>query len=306
MLALLAGERGVVHAEGHGERRRLDFERRQRLGVLRIDHAVADLDIGQTNEGHDVAHLRVGHIDPAEAFEQLDLLHLARPRLAVIAAADELDLLAGLDRAAPDAPDADAADVLAVGQRLHAQLQRAVRVALGGGDVRQDRLEDRADVVALRVRIVAGPAVAAAGVEDRELELVVARIELDEEVEDLVQHRLGPAVGAVDLVDHHDRLQAQAERLAQDEPRLGHRPLGGVDEQEAAVGHREDAFDLSAEVGVAGRVDQVDLGLDAVLSPVGEGDVLRQDGDAPLAFEGVGVEDHVAAEGAFAEIAALA
>ena len=36
--------------------------------------------------------------------------------------------------------------------------------------------------------------------------------------------------------------------------------LGGVDEQQAAVGHLQDALDLAAEVGVAGRVDDVDLG----------------------------------------------
>ena len=68
-----------------------------------------------------------------------------------------------------------------------------------------------------------------------------------------------PGVGAVDLVDDDDRLEAVLERLAQHEPRLRQRPFGGVDEQEHAVGHAQDALDLAAEVGVAGRVDQVDL-----------------------------------------------
>ncbi len=41
----------------------------------------------------------------------------------------------------------------------------------------------------------------------------------------------------------------------------GMRPLGGVHQQQGAVGHLQDALDLAAEVGVAGRVDDVDLGV---------------------------------------------
>ena len=66
---------------------------------------------------------------------------------------------------------------------------------------------------------------------------------------------------------------------------LRHRPLGGVDEQEHAVDHAEDALDLAAEVGVAGGVDDVDpvpLPLDACR--------LGEDGDAALALEVVRVE----------------
>ena len=43
-----------------------------------------------------------------------------------------------------------------------------------------------------------------------------------------------------------------------DEPRLRHRALGGIDQQEHPVGHAEHALHFPAEVGVAGRVDQVD------------------------------------------------
>ena len=53
-----------------------------------------------------------------------------------------------------------------------------------------------------------------------------------------------------------------------------------------AVGHLQDAFDLAAEVGVARRVDDVDLGAADV-----QGDVLGQDGDAAFAFQVVGVEN---------------
>src|SRR5207302_1633399 len=88
----------------------------------------------------------------------------------------------------------------------------------------------------------------------------VDRPQLHERVEDLVEDLDGPGVGAVDLVDDDDRPELVAERLAEDELGLGHRPLEGVDQHERAVGHRQGALDLAAEVGVAGGVNQVDLG----------------------------------------------
>ena len=50
-----------------------------------------------------------------------------------------------------------------------------------------------------------------------------------------------------------------AERLLQHEAGLRQRPLRGVDQQQDAVDHRQRALDLAAEVGVARRVDDVDL-----------------------------------------------
>jgi len=90
--------------------------------------------------------------------------------------------------------------------------------------------------------------------------------------------------GAVDLVDHHDRRAAEGERLAQHEARLRHRAVEGVHDEEHAVDHAQDTLDLAAEVGVARRVHDVDLGV----APADAG-VLGEDGDAPLPLERVGV-----------------
>ena len=124
---------------------------------------------------------------------------------------------------------------------------------------------------------------AGAGVEDGKVELLFGRVEVDEQVVDLVQHFLDPRVRAVDLVDDDDRRQPALERLAQHEPGLRQRPFGGVDEQQHAVDHRQHALDLAAEVGVARGVDDVD---EQVL--VVDRGVLGEDRDAALALE-VGV-----------------
>ena len=75
-------------------------------------------------------------------------------------------------------------------------------------------------------------------------------------------------------------LQADLQRLADHELGLRHRPLGRVDEHDGAVDHRQDALDLAAEIGVAGRVDDVDAGV----LPDDRGR-LGQDGDAALLLE---------------------
>ena len=133
----------------------------------------------------------------------------------------------------------------------------------------------RADVVG-----EPGVAGAAAGVERREVELLVVGVEVEEQFENLVEDFGGAGVGAVDLVDDDDRPEAERERLAGDELGLRHRPFGGVDQQDHAVDHRQDALDLGAEIGVAGRVDDVDVGAVPV-----DRRALGEDGDPALLLE---------------------
>ncbi len=81
---------------------------------------------------------------------------------------------------------------------------------------------------------------------------------------------------------------------------LRQRAFAGVHQQHDAVDQLERALHLAAEIGVAGRVDDVDL--DAVVADAGG---LGQDGDAALALQVVGVHDAVADVLVGAENAAL-
>ena len=89
-------------------------------------------------------------------------------------------------------------------------------------------------------------------VDDRELDLLLVGVQVQEQLVDLVDHLGDAGVGPVDLVDDEDHRQAGLERLAQDEAGLGQRALAGVDQQQDAVDHGQGALDLAAEVGVAG------------------------------------------------------
>ena len=87
----------------------------------------------------------------------------------------------------------------------------------------------------------------------------------------------------------------RGQRLAQHEAGLRQRALRGVDQQQHAVDHGQPALDLAAEVGVAGRVDDVDDGHAAVGVLTVHGGVLRQDGDALFLLQVTGV--HQALDG---------
>ena len=130
------------------------------------------------------------------------------------------------------------------------------------------------------------PALLGRAVEDGKVELLVGGVERGEEIEDLVDDLARPRVGLVDLVDADDRLQADLQRLADHELGLRHRPFGRVDQHDRAVDHRQDALDLAAEIGVAGRVDDVD----AHVLPHDRGR-LGENGDAALALEVVRIHD---------------
>src|SRR5690606_30283098 len=69
-----------------------------------------------------------------------------------------------------------------------------------------------------------------------------------------------------------------------------------IDQQQRAIDHIEHTLDLAAEIGMAGGIDDVDFD-----SAPGDGGVLRQNGDAALAFKIVGIEDTLAGLLVFAE-----
>ncbi len=213
--------------------------------------------------------------------------HLADARrAALLIPVAQRDVLPGTDHAAADAADADPADIAVVIERRDLQLQRSRLVGCGLWHVRQDRLEQCAHVLAGRSMIGAGAPLQRRGINHGEVQLLVARAELVEQLERLVDHPVGAGPRPVDLVHHHDGLQAERERLARHEAGLRHRAVDRIDHEQHAVDHREHALDFAAEVGVAGGVDDVDAGA-VVLDRA----VLGDDGDAALTLQIVGIHD---------------
>ena len=261
--------------------------RRDWLGHRRIGDGVGHGRLFEARQRDDVARLRFVHrhaVQPVEG-EQLGRAARFHDVAVRIQRADRIvdAHLARLDAAGQHA----AHEVVAIQQRGE-EGERAGRIEAGGGDVVGDHLEQRLQRAVARAVVFAGIAVAAAGVEHREVQLLVVGIEADEQVEHLVQHGLRATVRPVDLVDDDDGLQAQRQRLAGDELGLRHRSLGAVHQQNDAIDHGQDALHLGAEIGVAGRVDDVDARRLPVVLPLHAG-ALGEDGDAALLLQVAGV-----------------
>jgi hypothetical protein len=173
-------------------------------------------------------------------------------------ARQHLDHLVRLGRARDDAAGDDAAEI---GVGLEQRAEHAERAFLDARlrHMAEDEVVHRGEALVLRTgRIMRHPALLARTVEDREIELLVAGVERGKEIEDLVDDFGDAGVGLVDLVDRHDRAQAELQRLGDHELGLRHRAFGRIDQHDGRVDHVQDALDLAAEIGVAGGVDDVD------------------------------------------------
>jgi hypothetical protein len=259
-------------------------------GVLEVGERLADGDLGDAGDGDDLAGAHLLRGDPLELLgdEQLGDLGLLRGAVRPTPG----DAVALVEVAVHDAAEGDAPEVRRRVQVGHEGLERRVRLVLGRRDALEQQVEQRLEGGPVRQAGAVGRAVerrlALAGhaVDDREVELLERRVEVEEQLLDLVHHLGDASVGPVDLVDHeHDR-QVGLQRLAEHEARLGQRSLGGVHEEQHTVDHRQAALHLPTEVGVARRVDDVDLHV-----AVGHGGVLGEDGDPLLPLEVHGVHD---------------
>ena len=96
------------------------------------------------------------------------------------------DLLVLADDAALDAADGDAADELIVVDGRHEHLERRVNVLLRRGDILQNGVEQRAQVLARHIRGVGRGALTARAEEHGRVKLFVGRVQVHEQLEHLV------------------------------------------------------------------------------------------------------------------------
>ena len=258
LVARLAGQRRGVDADRHAQRGLVDRDHRQRPRVVEVGDRLADRDLRDAGDRDDLAGA-----GPSAATRASPRSRRAprRARSSTVPSRRHQATFSPLrDRARGARGRARA------GRRRRrrrgwsrAPAGRGPRRTPARGSRSTSRLEQRAQVGALVALGQRRPAGLGVGVDDRELDLLLVGVEVEEQLVDLVDDLGDAGVGPVDLVDARGSPAAGLERLAQHEARLRQRALGGVDEQHHAVDHRQPALDLAAEVGVAGRVDDVDL-----------------------------------------------
>ena len=166
-----------------------------------------------------------------------------------------------------------------MGQGEYQQLERAVLPDRRRRDFPENRVQQRRNVRARLLRIQRGRALQSRGVDDGKVQLIVAGAQVSEQVECAVDHVVDLGIGPVNLIDDDDGLVSQAQGLAEHEGGLRHGTFLGIHQQQDAVHHAQRAFHLTAEVGMSGRIHDVDL--DPFIDHAG---VFGFDGDTPLAL----------------------
>ena len=160
--------------------------------------------------------------------------------------------------AAFDASGQHAAEIIVVFEDRCEHRKRRLDIGFRRGEMRNDQLEQRLHRLAWRFEIGCRPAFFGRRIERREVELLVGRIERREQIEDFFLYLVSALVGPVRLVHDDDRFQSERQCLHGHKLGLRHRAFGGVDQHKRTVNHRQDAFDLAAEIRVAGGVDDID------------------------------------------------
>ncbi len=125
----------------------------------------------------------------------------------------------------------------------------------------EDGIEQRDDIVGRFFPVVRHPTLLGGTIDSGKVELILGGVETEHQVEHLLLHLLGAAVGLVHFVDYQYWLEPYLQGFLQYKASLWHGAFEGVDYQQAAVGHVEHAFDLPAEVGVTRGVDDVYFGV---------------------------------------------
>ena len=278
LVALGACERGGVYPEGHRQRRLVHGADRKGAWVVGVRDGLADRDLGEAGQRDDLAGAGLLGGDAVERLRHVELGHLSLLDRPV--GSTPGNLLALADRPVQHTQQGEPAHVRRCIEVRDERLQRVFRVVRGRRNGCEQHLAQGFEVGGELIWFEAGLAGTRVRVHDREIDLRLVRVEVQEELVDLVHNCVRTGVRPVDLVHDEDDGKPRLERLAEDEPRLGQGPLARIDQEEHTVDHRQTTFDLAPEVGVARRVDDVHLRVADL-----DRRVLGEDRDALLALE---------------------
>ncbi len=282
-LALLAKEGGVVNREHHAHGGLVDGNGGKCFGVFVVGYGIANLKSFYPVEGADFASFYSLHAGTTQAVKDVQFFDAGFGHRAV--ALDYAHGLVFLQSAAVQATDGHSARIGRIVQRRNEQLGRSLQ---GNGlwNVLQHHVHQGLDGIRGLLKVVAHPILLGRTVYAREVELLLRGVQGEHKVKYGFVRRFGIAVWLVDFVDDDDGLEAHLQGLLKHEAGLGHGAFKGVDQQQYAVGHVQNALDLTAKVGVAWGVNDVDLN---VLVP--NADILGENGDTALTLQIVVVQN---------------
>src|SRR5207248_2854034 len=170
--------------------------------------------------------------------------------LMAAVAMDADDRVADPNATTNDTSERDPSKIIAVIQIRDEHLKEWLAGNFWRRHVLDDCLKERRHVFIVFVQFAHGKTVLRAGINDREIELLIGCLELDEEIENLVQDFVRACVFSVDLVDDNNRFQFVLHRLAQNKTRLRLWPIMRIDDKQYAIHHFHDPLYFAAKIGV--------------------------------------------------------
>ena len=229
-LTFFTAERRGVNAEEHRNGRLINGECRQRFNVLRVANGVRNVQFAKARDRNDIASFRQIGFD---TFQTEVAQHFTDFRVAGFAfAIDDSDLLVRLHFTALDAANADNANIAVVIELRNLHLERTVKVNVRRRNVVNNRLIQRGHVFRHIFVVQTRDTVQRRSVNDREVQLLVGRVEVNEQIEYLIHNPIRTRARAVNFVDNNNRLQAVSKRFFGYEARLRHRAVKCVNHQQ--------------------------------------------------------------------------
>ena len=300
IFSFLPGQRAVIDNEVHGDRRLGDLLERDGFRSVQRADRIANVKVRDARKGNDGSDGRGRHIyliQSVEFIELADLHALLHRRVMMV---DHDDFLIDADGSAVDLAYAYSSHIFIVIDRADEHLQRTFLISLRSRNVIQDRLKQGAHIL-LFVREVTNSVTVTGGSKyERAVELLIRSVQIDQKLEHLINDLIRAGFRTVDLVNANDDGKIQRQGMLQNELGLRHGAFKSVNNKDNAVDHFQNALDLTAEIGVAWRIDDVDLRI-----LIKNSRIFRQDGDAALPLKGVGVHNALRNLLAGAENAAL-
>src|SRR6266849_4640575 len=247
---LASGKRRIVHQDAHSNRWRIDIDKLKRRALFSIGQRFTNISVFKSGQAHNFASARFLGFDLFETGMGKERRDGSAFAISITMKTD--NRIANAHAAANDATESNPPDIITVIKIRNEHLKKGIGRNLRWRHVLNNGLEKRSHVFVLIVQFAHGKTIPGAGVNDRKVELLIARFQFDEEIEDQVERFARFRVLSVDLVNDDNGFEAILQRLAQNEPSLRLRTVVRVHHQQYAIDHLHNAFDLTAEVGMAG------------------------------------------------------
>ena len=211
-LALTACQRRIVYADFHRDRRRVDINKWQGLALFGIDQRLADVDLFESTDAHNVSGQCLLNLHFFQPFVGKNSSDLGFLLLTIFV--DTNNGLSHLNLAADNASVSDTTEVVAIVEIRH---QHTEKIHVGFGwrrDVFHDRLVKGLHVLAGLGDLVFGETLLGTGVNMGKVQLLISGTEFHEKFENHIKDLVRTRIFAVDFVDDNNGLKAIFHRLA--------------------------------------------------------------------------------------------